>query len=264
MSQLFLILSGEGRFVFGKKEIPVAAGRIFFAPPGKQHGFINAGKKPFWTLEAKFHLHEPSLANAFKNLDRSFFDEEHGFRLLLESIVREGIRGSLYHREIASARLLELLWRLARQGEQETVAVKKSNTHEGERVLALSTAFDPLVRSAVEWLERNLHEPVSLKRVADHTGFTARHLSERFRQVTGETVLDWLWRRRVDATKKSMIESDASIEAIALRTGFETVHHFSRIFKEREGMPPGKWREREKNGINKGVAFEGFDTTRHK
>lgn len=269
VSQLFLILAGDGRFVFGKNEIRFDTGRVFFAPPGKRHGFLNDGKKSIWTLEAKFHLNEPRLFGILKNLDRSFYDEEQGFRLLLESMVREGMSGGVHHREIASARLLELLWRLARQGEQETLATKKRSREPksapgSERVSALSTAFDPLVRSAVEWIERNLHEPLSLKKIAEHTGFTTRHVSERFRQVTGETVLDWLQRRRVEETKRLMLESDAAIEVVALRSGFETVHHFSRIFKEREGLPPGKWREREKSGINKGVAWEGFDTTRHK
>ncbi|MBL8993191.1 MAG: helix-turn-helix transcriptional regulator, partial [Spirochaetia bacterium] len=212
MSQLFLILSGDGRFVFDKKEIPFAAGRIFFAPPCKRHGFINAARKPIWTLEAKFYLHEPRLKDILKNLDLAFYDEEEGLRILLESMVREGIKGGAHHREIASARLLELLWLLARQGDAAPATNKNRPTEakqngERERASALTTIFDPMVRSLVGTIEARLHEPLSLKQVAGTVGFTTRHVSERFRQVTGETVLDWLWIRRVERAKRLMLES---------------------------------------------------------
>lgn len=42
-------------------------------------------------------------------------------------------------------------------------------------------------------------------------------------------------------------EGDATI------TGFKTIHHFTRMFHNLEETTPGQWREREKEGIRKGI-----------
>lgn len=266
-SQLFLVLDGTGSFQVGRAEKTFATGAVFYARPGAPHGFSAARGGKVMTLEAKFEVRDPGLARLL-SADVAFTDEGGACRLLLESIVREGARGEAHHREIATTRLTELLWLLLRnRARRELPAGKPADgraararrgASAGGRNLALSIAFDPLARRVADFLEARYREPFSLARTAAAVGFSPRHVSGRFRQVTGETVAAWLWRLRVEHSKKRMLAGDDPLEAIALQGGFETVHHFSRIFKQIEGVPPGQWREWEREGISRGVGFGGF------
>ncbi|MBN8216263.1 MAG: helix-turn-helix transcriptional regulator [Spirochaetes bacterium] len=269
-SQIFFVLEGSGSFTLGKRIERFSPGFLFYAGEGVPHGLSAAKKARAVTLEAKFKVHDRSLARALPKAEGAFSDEGDSWRLLLESIVQEGIRGEAYHREIATARLTELHWLLARARAPHRTApaadpkpfpapapVRVRSV--GPRAAALSTVFDPATRRAVEFIEATYREPLSLAAIAAAAGVSPRHLSGRFRNVTGETVAAWLWRWRVEQAKARMLSGEDSLEAIALHGGFETVHHFSRIFKRQEGIPPGKWRDLERDQISRGVVFGGFD-----
>ncbi|WP_267243306.1 GlxA family transcriptional regulator [Streptomyces sp. PR69] len=93
-------------------------------------------------------------------------------------------------------------------------------------------ARSPGLQPVLHWMEANLHRPLTLKDIADHTAVSVRSLNRHFRAQTGTTPLQWLLRARIHRAQQLLETSDLSIEQIAARAGFGSPstlrHHFTR------------------------------------
>ncbi|MHC0429072.1 GlxA family transcriptional regulator [Streptomyces sp. O3] len=82
------------------------------------------------------------------------------------------------------------------------------------------------------WLEANLHEELTVERMARRAHMAPRTFARRFLQETGTTPLRWLVGQRVALAQQLLENTDAPLSAIAARCGFGTAdtlrHHFVR------------------------------------
>ena len=51
---------------------------------------------------------------------------------------------------------------------------------------------------------------------------------------------------RIERSKVLLAMTDKSATEIALDVGFQSIHYFSRYFKDKEGMTPNEYREKRK------------------
>ncbi|WP_030672671.1 GlxA family transcriptional regulator [Streptomyces rimosus] len=100
-------------------------------------------------------------------------------------------------------------------------------------------ATDP----TAQWLEANLHRPLTLADIAAHTGTSVRTLTRHFRTRTGLTPLQYLLRARVHRAQWLLEHTDTPVEQLPSRTGLGTPanlrHHFHRF----NGTTPSRYRE---------------------
>jgi AraC-like DNA-binding protein len=113
-----------------------------------------------------------------------------------------------------------------------------------------------LVLQAKEYLLKNLKEDLRLDQVAWHLRVSAEHLARAFKQETGQTVFTHLQHLRLEQAKTCLIGSELSITAIAGRTGFNSVAHFSRSFKDYCGVSPLAYRRERWNRATENVAAD--------
>jgi AraC-like DNA-binding protein len=66
-----------------------------------------------------------------------------------------------------------------------------------------------------------------------------RDFQEQFQESPGK----WLLQRRLDHAANLLRHAKLNITEVALESGFEHVSHFSRVFKERFGLPPLSYRQ---------------------
>ena len=59
----------------------------------------------------------------------------------------------------------------------------------------------------------------------------------------GCAAIDYLMQYRVTVAKKQLAFTEVPIKDIANMTGFKTVQHFGRIFKESTGLTPAEYRK---------------------
>lgn len=104
---------------------------------------------------------------------------------------------------------------------------------------------DPAARvhKAVEYIEANLTEPVSLKHLAKLVGVTARHLSSLFKKHTGMTVTAYRNLRRVEKAKELLAATDKPITDVAFEVGFGSLGQFYEFFKRYTGTVPSTYRD---------------------
>ena len=91
------------------------------------------------------------------------------------------------------------------------------------------------------YMEANIEEPAPRRERARIAGLSLRQLDRLFSSHLGETVSDHYHRIRLDHGRHLLQETAMPVTEVALACGYANAQHFSKKFKERFGLPPGKW-----------------------
>lgn len=96
----------------------------------------------------------------------------------------------------------------------------------------------------LRFVDAHIHEPLRLGDVARRVGYSPSTLSRAFRRVTGTTFVRYLMDCRLDCARGLLRTTELGIERIAEASGFRSGQHFSRTFKQYEGVTPSEYRRR--------------------
>lgn len=119
------------------------------------------------------------------------------------------------------------------------------------RVAESGTAahYPPAVRRAVNYVNRRLHERITLGETAAYCGLSEGYLSALFRKSVGCSLSRYVVRRKLEAGK-AMLLGGYSVGEVAYGLGFSSESHFISRFGEEFGCTPAVWAARErKRGV---------------
>jgi AraC-like DNA-binding protein len=83
----------------------------------------------------------------------------------------------------------------------------------------------------------------SIKYLADKVKLSSNYLSDLMKKETGKNIKDHISEYVVDKAKTDLLNTTANISEIAYELGFNYPHYFSRLFKQKTGITPQKFRE---------------------
>ena len=115
-----------------------------------------------------------------------------------------------------------------------------------ERVDRIRLGRQP-TRLALEvsaYVRRHLSEPVRVEALAQELYISRPHLSQKFREETGETPTDFILKEKTEEAKRLLRYTDKSSAAIGTYLGFSSQGHFSRVFKKYVGCTSSAFREK--------------------
>lgn len=104
------------------------------------------------------------------------------------------------------------------------------------------------LRDAVLYIESRFDESITLPDIAKAAGMNHTTLTALMKEELGLTAIEHLMKYRVTVAKKQLEFTSVPIKDIANMTGFKTVQHFSRVFKNHIGVTPAEFR---KNAVQK-------------
>ena len=100
------------------------------------------------------------------------------------------------------------------------------------------------IHKVLTYIDQHLDQDLSLEVLADVAHFSRFHFHRVFVALSGETLGDYLRRRRVEiAATRLATQPSLSVLNAALMVGFGSGEAFSRAFKVRFGMSPTAWRQ---------------------
>jgi len=111
---------------------------------------------------------------------------------------------------------------------------------EGGDVLPQHTGA--LVKKTILYFDQNAGSYISRWKLADTVNVSEDYLSRIFHREMGLPLWDYLNRLRIFLAAELLLQTDGSIQTIALQTGFQDQSYFCRIFKKIYGVPPGQFR----------------------
>ena len=94
------------------------------------------------------------------------------------------------------------------------------------------------------WVADHLAEDLSVERLAGRVAMSTRNFSRTFTREVGLTPARFVERARVDAARRLLEESPASVEEVAARCGFGTAETMRRSFLRALHVSPSEYRHR--------------------
>ncbi|SCY89702.1 response regulator [Alkaliphilus peptidifermentans] len=104
-------------------------------------------------------------------------------------------------------------------------------------------SYSRRVRDAVEYIELNYGEAISLQTIAEYSDLHKVYLSRLFKEETGQTITSFIFKVRIEKAKEMMKSTNYKIYEIAEMVGFSNPQQFSMIFKRITGKSPAEFRE---------------------
>lgn len=94
-----------------------------------------------------------------------------------------------------------------------------------------------------QFIQRHLHEKLSVEALAERTGYSSSHFNRLFRRVTKQSPYQFIIGARIDRARHLLATSVLSIQEIAEQCGFPNVSNFSHAFRQASGMTPTAFRK---------------------
>ncbi len=112
------------------------------------------------------------------------------------------------------------------------------------QMLAPPVEPQEFVSAAIDYLRKNLNEPVRMSDLIRHVGFSRSRMFDMFKAQTGLTPNDFLQRLRVERAQEQLAQTKLSVTEIALANGFSSGQYFSTVFGRYTGLSPTLFRKR--------------------
>ena len=241
--ELLYVDSGSVRVTAGELRRELRQGQLIFHAPGEFHALAAAGAPPD-LIVVSFGCRSAEMER-FRSL---VTDAGAAERALLARIVAEASaafagplgdpasRGLLRAadapfgaEQLAAAALEELLIRLLRRAGGHEKAARPG----GE-------ADDGFVRTA-EYLERRVGESLTLEQICRDNFIGRSQLQKLFHEHTGGGVMDYFGRLKISAARRMIRSGRYNFTEVAARCGYQSVHYFSRRFRQLTGMSPSEY-----------------------
>jgi len=108
------------------------------------------------------------------------------------------------------------------------------------------------INKAILYIESNFSEKLVLSEIAKHAYFSSFHFHRLFSLVVGETVNNFIVRKRIEKAAGLLIhQNEIPITEISETIGFTSLSSFSRSFKKFYGISPIEFKESSPNKFSK-------------
>ena len=122
-----------------------------------------------------------------------------------------------------------------------------------------------LIENILCYIDEHLDENITFERMAEVFGYSPFHFHKLFSSVTGQTITDYLRKRRLMHAHKELCETDKTITDICYDNGFGSIQSFNRVFKATYNMLPSDVRKQKPKIDYKSVKtiIEGYTKRVH-
>jgi AraC-like DNA-binding protein len=99
------------------------------------------------------------------------------------------------------------------------------------------------ILEAIRYIQINLKENLTVNYLASRANLHQDYFSRLFVKYTGQRPLAYLHEKRIERAQYLIATTTMSYNEIGEKTGFESLSHFSKIFKKVTSLTPGEYRK---------------------
>lgn len=103
---------------------------------------------------------------------------------------------------------------------------------------------DVAVKSAQDYIENNIEEKISIDDLADKVSMGRRSLERRFKQITHNSIMEYIQRVKIEAAKRSFESTSKNINEVMYGVGYTDTKAFRSTFKKVTGLTPMEYRNK--------------------
>ena len=246
--KIIYIISGYGKKIINNRKYSMSAGSLFVIHPDDKTTFdiksesidiYNILFMPAFIVDEIKGL--KSDFNFFAIFDRNFqkaspeyremlyvLDSSKEIELLIKKIEREYQQQAPNYRNMIKLYLLALLINISRLSSNRANKEKKKN----------------IVRYIEHIIEEHSYEDFNLSELAEKVGLSKSHMCRLFKEITGETIMASLLKKRLSEAEQMLKSGKLNISEVCFNCGFNNLSYFYRAFIAKNGMNPGDFKKK--------------------
>lgn len=97
------------------------------------------------------------------------------------------------------------------------------------------------MQRALDQIEAGLSKPLNLAIIAESSHFSPFHFARHFRAVFDDSVMNYVWKRRLSHAAHLLKEQQCSVIDTAMECGFGSSEAFSRAFRKHYNLSPSTY-----------------------
>jgi len=97
-----------------------------------------------------------------------------------------------------------------------------------------------IVKTAINYIGEHFCEDLTVEQICKYVGFSKYYFCHTFKEVTNETVIDYLNYRRCKHARKLLFSGQYNVSESAEQSGFHNISYFSKIYRKFIGVLPSE------------------------
>jgi AraC-like DNA-binding protein len=229
--QIVYITKGKGTFQTEGKTRAVQSGDVMLILPGIKHAYkpdFETGWIEYWAGFSGGHFRR-LMEKGILSKERTFFHTGLGDTLVpvFDSIIEEIRTQKPLFQLKACAGIFSIL----------------AEVLSSERRKEQPNYYQKLTDSAKSLMQKNVLGTIDMPSIAAQIGISAPRLNDVFKKYTGMTPYQYFIHIKITKAESLLEDEDMSVQYAAAKLGFDDPYYFSRLFKNKTGIAPSKWRE---------------------
>ncbi|AFC28138.1 AdaA protein [Paenibacillus mucilaginosus 3016] len=98
------------------------------------------------------------------------------------------------------------------------------------------------VDQITQYIDKHYVNTITLEALSDQFHGSPYHLQRTFKRIKGVTPVEYVQRKRINAAKAYLLETNKSLDQIALAIGFSSTSYFVTLFKKMTKQTPTHFR----------------------
>lgn len=234
--ELIYTKEGEGIHQFGEQEVTLGKDEICLIPPEVLHDCRNEKPTDNVKLYIGFSYNyslcsdrlkgKPYISGSIAHMDGI----REQIRALCDLLEKDG----LAMEEIDMGSIISMVSQMVKSFSVENVSSRNVQ----------DIRIQNLVAKVKEYLQDNLCRSIKLEELGAMFYLSPHYIGDSFKKVTGMSMKKYHDMLRMRYAFQLLEETELSISEISDRLGFDSIHYFSRRFKERYGFSPSVLRKK--------------------
>lgn len=219
---LHFVAEGYGVYSCGGEEYPVGPGQMFVIRPEEMTTYRADAQDPWHYIWVGFRVDEPLREEVGSLLQQNVFTVPNARRLFSDIAASGQMHAA---RELfVCGKVYELLSMLLEScGQQQT-------------------DLSNYVMRAKDYVEANYVSDLSVQGIANYLGLSRSYFSTIFKQSEGISPQEFIVDLRLRKAGELIAERGYRPGEAAAACGYTDVFNFSKMFKRKFGVPPGRYR----------------------
>lgn len=237
---------GEIEIDMEEKRIKLEQGNAAFHQPGEYHNLRANGVVAPNLVVISFVCHSPAM-DFFRSRVLSLGDTE---KHLLATIVREAM--GAFSSPLEDTFLTQLKRRedplfgaeqmLGLSLEELLISLRRNFGGISGNTTTLKRGLEQdIVSAALDYMQEHVREKLTFSQIADAVGVSGTGLKTVFKARMGEGVMAYFSQMKMEMAKAMIREGNMNISQISAHLGFDSIHLFSRRFRQLTGMSPTEY-----------------------
>lgn len=241
--EMCVITEGTGTNVLNGVAHPLERGSLFLLTPADFHEVYPDPNSVLHVYNVIFS--EEMLVGELREL-LLYGNASRMIRLDKEALLRVEQEYLVIDREMREPKTAQ---RLMVKGALERILIELLRQREigsADRGLSgdeAATSSHDAVASALLFIHHHFREPLSLQDAAREANLAPGYFSTCFRQTTGITFQHYLQNLRIEFGAALLLASELPVTEICFASGFRTLTHFERVFRNKYGCSPRQYQQ---------------------